>query len=173
MLAARTPLQINKTEGHLTHKPEETRPVCLTDLACCTGELSETKASLCMEPAWDTSVFIRLIEHKITSRALNKSREWRSSMQTKWHMRPSWMWLTFQWKTFSFHSNTSQRTSLTWLPANTSHLQKNIPSSDVSRLGPDKCQSQHFSFFLLTLQVSLHKSHHCISSVPLSRENKT
>lgn len=122
------PLQINKTGGHLTSREE----ACLTDSVCCTGELLGTKASLCMEPAWDTSVFIRLIEHKSTSRALNKNKECSSSMQAKWHIRHSWMLLTCPWqlqKTFSFHSNTLL--SLTWLPANSSHLQKNIQRSWV------------------------------------------
>ncbi len=174
MLAARTPLQINKTEGHLTRKPEERRPVCLTDLVCCTGELSGTKASLFMELAWDTSVFIRLIEHKSTSRALNKSKEWRSTMQTKWHMRPSWMRLTFQSKT---------------LTADTPHLASSkyqsfaekyprFLSSDMSRPGPDKWQCQHYYYYFFTLQVSLHEmdareSTVSLSSMPLSQENKT
>lgn len=182
MLAKRTPLQINKTEGHLTRKPEERRPVCLTDLTCCTGELSGTKVSLFTEPAWDTSVFIRLIENKSTSRALDKSREWRSSMQTKWHMRPSWMRLTFQWKTFSFHSNT--------LTTDIPHLAfQQIPV--ICRKISQVLEFLHVQtwpwqmavsallllfFFLLYKFHSMkwmHKSHHRLSSMPLSQENKT
>ncbi len=124
-----------------------------------------------MELAWDTSVFIRLIEHKSTSRALNKSKEWRSSMQTKWHMRPSWMRLTFQSKT---------------LTADTPHLASSkyqsfaekyprFLSSDMSRPGPDKWQCQHYYYFLLYKFHSMkwmHESHHRLS-LPCRYPRKT